>query len=174
MEHLQRASRRFRILLWIFIVGVPLLNLLYWASFNHLPDGLLADLPAAAIQPLSGLSLSLAFVVSLLPVGVALYGLITLEALFKLYQKGIVFSQQNVRLFRRLGFVLLTWVAANALFTPLISVVITFNNPPGSRELVAQFGVLDLSTLVIGAVVLLLSWVMNEGHKLEDEQAHTI
>ena len=174
MAHLQTASRRFRILLWALIVFVPLLNLLYWASFNHLPDGLIADLPASPMQPLSVASLSLAFLVSLLPVGVALYGLMILESLFKLYEKGIVFSQQNVRFFRRLGYTLLAWVAANALFTPLISVVITFNNPPGSRELVAQFGVLDFSTLVIGAVVLLLSWVMNEGRKLEDEQAHTI
>ena len=40
--------------------------------------------------------------------------------------------------------------------------------------MVAQFGASDVGTLIIGAVVLLVSWVMKEASKLEDEQAHTV
>ena len=156
------------------MVAIPTFDFFYWAFFNHLPEGLLADLPVAPAQPLSSLSLSLAFLVSLLPVSVALYGVAALGALFKLYENGIIFAAENVKYFRRLGYALMAWVMANALFTPLISLVITFGNPPGERVVVAEFGVLDASILAIGSVVLLVSWVMNEGRKLEDEQAHTV
>jgi hypothetical protein len=119
-------------------------------------------------------SLSLAFLASLLPVSVAVYGLGTLRSLFKLYENGIMFSSDNVRYFHRLGYVCIAWVIANAVFTTLISAIITFGNPPGERAIVAQFGTSDMANLIIGAIVLLISWVMDEGRKLEDEQAHTI
>jgi len=69
---------------------------------------------------------------------------------------------------------LISWVVANLLFVVLISIVLTFNNAPGDRMMVAQFGISDIGTLIIGAVVVLLSWVMSEASKLEDEQAHTV
>ncbi|NNE83230.1 MAG: DUF2975 domain-containing protein [Alphaproteobacteria bacterium] len=174
MNHIQRASRRYRVLFTVLIIGVPVFDLLYWASFNHLPEGFLTDLPVLPTQQLSVLSLALAFLVSLLPVSVAVYGLVTLKALFRLYEGGIIFSADNVKYFRRLGYSFIAWVVANTVFTPLISVVVTFANPPGQRVLSAQFGVLDIATLLIGGVVLLISWVMNEGRKLEDEIAHTV
>jgi hypothetical protein len=156
------------------MVCVPVFHLLYGAFFNHLPEGLLADLPVVPAQKLSFLSLTLAFFVSLLPLSVALYGLITLSTLFKLYENGIIFSADNVRYFRRLGYVFLFWVMANAAFTPLVSFILTFVNPPGERAMVAKFGISDISSLIIGAVVLLISWVMNEGRRFEDEQAYTV
>ncbi len=171
---IRRTSQRYRLLFNALIVCVPVLDLLFWASFNHLPEGLTSGLPVAPLQKLSALSLALAFLVSLLPTGVAVYGLITLRALFRFYESGIVFSADTVRYFRRLGYVLIAWVIANAAFTPLISIVLSFTNPPGQRAMVAQFDILDITTLLIGGVVLSISWVMNEGRKLEDEQAHTV
>jgi len=174
MHHIQRVSQRYRLLFTGLIVGVPVFDLLYWAFLNHLPDGLLANLPIVPGRDLSILSLSLACLASLIPVSVAVYGLFTLRSLFRLYENAIIFSVDNVRCFRRLGYTLIAWVIASAVFTPLISIAMTFTNPPGERVLVAKFGVLDFSTLIIGGIVLLVSWVMNEGRKLEDEQAHTI
>jgi len=174
LNHIQRTSRRYRILFNILIVGVPVIDLLYWTFFNHLPDGLVATLPVARTVELSAGALMLAFLVSLLPVGAAMYGLLTLRSLFGLYEKAIIFSAENVKYFRRLGYALIAWVLANALFTPLISTIITFSNAPGERMVVAQLGVFDVSTLLIGCVILLVSWVMDEGRKIEDEQAHTV
>ncbi len=64
---------------------IPLLNVLYWVFFNHLPAGLIADLPA-----------------------------------------------------------------------------------------VAQFGFLDPFALISGAIVVLISWIMEEGYRLENEQVYTV
>jgi len=103
-----------------------------------------------------------------------MFGMVTLTKLFKLYENAIVFAAENVKYVRRLGYILICWVIASAVFTTLISIVISFANPPGQRMMIAEFQISDLSTLLIGAIVILISWVMEEGRKLEDETAHTI
>jgi hypothetical protein len=142
--------------------------------FNHLPSGLVTDLPVVASQALSLPTLLLAFLVSLIPVSVAIFGLIALKDLFSLYEKAIFFTAENVKCFRRLGTSLISWVVANLIFVTAISAVISFNNAPGERVIVAQFGVTDIAMLLIGFVVVLVSWVMDEAVKLEDEHAYTV
>jgi hypothetical protein len=148
--------------------------MLYWLFFNSLPEGLLIGLPAKADYELSHMSLLLGFFVSLIPAGVAMYAMTTLAKLFRLYEDAVFFSRENVLLFRRLGYALVSWVVASMAFTTLISMVLTFGNSPGKRLVVAEFGVSEFSTLIIGFIVLLISWVMNEGRKLQDEQACTV
>jgi Protein of unknown function (DUF2975) len=174
MHRIQRLSGIFRLLFTALIICIPVLSLLYWLFFNDLPKGFTNELPVVASQTLPLSSIALAILVSLIPMSVVIYGLLTLKELFKLYERGIVFSTKNVSCFRRLGYTLIAWVLANMIFVTLISVVISFNNPPGERTMVIGFGSSDLATLIIGAVVILISWVMHEASRLEDEQAFTI
>jgi len=174
IDRIQRVSRKFRLLFSALIFCIPITILMYWLFFNHLPIGFKAELPVVVNQALPFKTLLLAFLVSLIPASVAIYGIINLKELFKLYEKATVFSERNVRCFRRLGYTLIYWVVANLIFVILMSTVLTFNNSQGERMMVAQFGISDFGTLIIGAVVVLVSWVMNEASKLEDEQAHTV
>jgi Protein of unknown function (DUF2975) len=174
LNRIQRVSGTFRLLFTVLIFCIPVATLMYWLLFNYLPVGLTAELPVVVNQALPLKTLLLAFLVSLIPASVAIYGIINLKELFILYEKAIVFSERNVKCFRRLGYTLIYWVVANLIFVMLISIVLTFNNSPGDRMMVAQFGISDIGTLIIGAVVVLVSWVMNEASKLEDEQAHTV
>lgn len=174
IKRIQRVSGTFRLLFTVLIFLIPAVTLTYWMFFNYLPAGFTAELPVAVSQTLPLKTLLLAFSVSLIPVSVAVYAAINLKELFKLYERGIVFSEQNVNYVRRLGYALMSWVVANLLFVVLISIVLTFNNMPGERIIAAQFGVSDVGTLIIGAVVLLVSWVMKEASKLESELAHTV
>lgn len=170
---IQRISSRFSILFRWMAIATPLLTLLYWVFFNHLPEGMqpLTPYPTATIVWQTA---TLAFLISLLPGSVAIAGLLTLTRLFRLYEKAIYFTHENVRLFRRLGILLMLWVVANLLYTTLLSVVMTINNSAGERMVVASFDYSDLAILLIGAVVILISWIMEEGRKLEEEQAHTV
>ncbi len=174
MSRIQRVSGKFRWLFAVLIICTPLFMLLYWLFFNYLPSGLTTGLPAPVNQSLPLVTLMLAFLVSLIPLSVAIYGLFTLKRLFTLYENAIVFSVKNVQCFRHLGYTLISWVFANMVFVTLVSIVITFNNPPGERIVIAQFGISDIATLIIGAVVVLISWVMKEASKLENEQAYTV
>lgn len=174
INRIQRVSGTFRLLFTVLIFFIPVMTLMYWMLFNYLPAGFTTELPVAVSQDLPFLTLLLAFLVNLIPVSVAVYGAISLRELFKLYERAIVFSERNVNCFRRLGYTLISWVFANLIFVVLISVVLTFNNLPGERVVVAQFGSSDVVTLIIGAIVLLVSWVMEEASRLENEQAHTV
>jgi len=164
---------RFRLFFTVLIILIPALDILYWLSFNHLPDGLF-KLPIVASQELSLQIRLLAILASLIPVSVATFGVFTLVKLFKLYEEAIIFTTENVKHFRTLGYVLIYWVFAKMIYITLISAIISFSNPPGQRMLVAQFELPDISALIIGAIVVLISWIMDEGRKLEDEQAHTV
>jgi len=150
------------------------ITLTYWLFFNSLPEGLIVGLPVAVNQPLPLQTLLIAMLVSLLPMAVAIYGVVNLRGLFSLYERAIIFSEHNVNYFRRLGYALIMWVAANFLFVVMISIALTFNNAPGERLVVAEFDVSDALTLIIAAVILLISWVMKEGARLKDEQAYTV
>jgi len=174
MQRIQRVSKKFRVLFAVLSLCIPILVLLYWLLFNHLPAGFIMQLPVAVKSSLPMGTLVMAFFVSLIPTSVAIYGLINLNRLFRLYEQAIVFSEQNVLYFRRIGYTLIYWVVANQLFTVLISLTLTFNNPPGERMLVAQLAISDIGSLIIGGVVVLVSWVMNEATKMEHEQAYTV
>ncbi len=173
-HHIQRVSRKYIVLFNALLVIVPVAGLLYWVFFNQLPDVLLNDLPAAPSQSLSVLQLVLGAMVTLLPLGVVIYGVKTLKGLFTLYADGVIFADENVKYFRQLGYTFIAWVIATTLFTPLISLVVSFANPVGQRSLVVGFEIMDIFTLIIAGIVLIIAWVMNEGRKLEDEQAHTV
>jgi len=174
INRIQRVSRYFRLLFTVLIFCTPLITLMYWLFFNNLPVGFKTDLPVVIDQVLPLKTLLLAFLVSLIPASVAVYGLTKLKELFKLYEKAIVFSKKNVECFHNLGYTLIYWVIANFIFVALISLALTFNNASGERVIVARFGISDISTLIIGAVVILVSWVMGEASKLEEEQALTV
>ena len=174
ITRLQRMSKNFRLLFTALIFVIPVADLLYWIYFNQLSDGFTSGLPAVPYQALSLLSLTLAFFASLIPLSVAVYGIATLRKLFGLYENGIVFSEENVALFRKLGYAMIAWVFANLIFVPLISIILTFENPAGQRMLTIGFDVSDLAALIIGAIIVLISRVMDEGRKLEDEQMHTV
>ena len=171
---IQAVSRKLRLLFSIMIYGVPIITILYWLLFNHLPNDLIGRLPAINNSALPMMSIVLAIVVSFIPVSVVTVGLITLKKLFSLYENAVVFSIENVICFRRLGYTLISLVFANAVFITLISLVLSFNNPVGERVIVAEFGVSDIATILIGLVVVIISWVMKEASKMEYEQAHTV
>lgn len=174
IRQFQHVCRRYVTVLNAVIAAIPVAALLYWALFNRLPDWMLAELPVRPTLDLSNSMLLLGFLVSLLPISVALYALVTLKELFQLYARGIMFSVENVQQFRRLGFSLFAWVIAVTLFAPLISIVMSLSSSLPDRQIVAQIGIVDVLTLAIGGIFLIISWVMNEGRKMEDEQAHTI
>lgn len=174
MHHIKRVSRKYILLFNALLVVVPVAGLFYWALFNRLPVELHSDLPVMPSRDLTIIQLVLGALVSLLPIGVIIYGLVTLKGLFRLYADGIIFANENVKYFRQLGYTFIAWVIAATLFTPLISMVVSFTNPVGQRELVVGFELIDIFTLIIAGIVLIIAWVMNEGRKLEDEQAHTV
>jgi len=174
ISSIQNVSSKFRLLFSALIYTIPLVIFLYWLFFNHMPAVLIIELPIAIKQKLPNTTLILAFLVSLIPASVAIYGVINLKELFTNYEKAIIFSKKNIKHIRCLGYTLMCWVSAKLIFVMLISIVLTFNNPPGERMMVAQFDYANIGTLIIGATIVLFSLVMKEASQLKHDQMYTI
>ena len=114
------------------------------------------------------------FLNSLLPLAAEVFAIVTIMRLLKLYREGIIFSAAHVLLFKRLGQALICYGITGILHTTGLGLVMTMNNPPGQRMLTLGMGSDDISLFVVAAVVLMLSWVMDEGRKQAEEQALTV
>jgi hypothetical protein len=181
----QKISHMARLLKWI-VVGLmgflPLLTAAYWMldgfpGLTVFQVRMIPYLGEAYIPALSQLSPPVkfsAFLVTLIPVGVAMLALDALRRLFTYYERLEIFSQNCVRCIRRFGWMLLVGQIIHPFYCGLISLVLTSGNPPGHRMLVVSIGLLQMGILAIAAAILLISWVMEEGRKLYEEQAATI
>jgi hypothetical protein len=191
ISRIQNVSHKFRLFFTFWLVCTPILYILYWTFFNDLPVITRSGgLPPTIVIPrlfvrVSGLSpqivsqnlsvkfRSIAFIVSLIPMSIDITALLTLVKLFKLYENGKIFTIANVKCFRRLGYILIIWAFASVLYDMIISGILT-HIPIKWFFFGISLRSADLTTLIIGGIVLLISWVMNEGCKLEEEQALTI
>ena len=113
----------------------------------------------------------LGFMISLLPLSVLLYISTLLIQLFKNYEQTAFFTLGNAKLIRKLGFSLYLWAASNIIFKTLLSLVLTMNNPPHAKLLSINITGMDIQSIVIGSIVILLSWVMIEAQKIAEDNA---
>jgi hypothetical protein len=166
-EKLRKASS---LLLWI----TPALCALYWACFNELPEVMKAQPGIPGQAELTVLNKVLCFMATMVPAGVAMHGFAVLRGLFGLYATGEIFSERNVACYRKLGSTLLYWAGAVFVHTSLISLAVSVGMPKGQRHLTIAGGPIELAALFAGAVALVVSWVMDEARRIEEEQSLTI
>lgn len=170
-ERIRRASRRLRYLLLVVFYSMPVINALVWLSMNSFPEDIYSNmLPHYVIMPLPVYTRILGFLVVMIPTGVAMAGLHYLMNLFKLYEKGEIFQPANVLCFRNLSWVLIWWFLAGVIHRSLLTLAITLHNPPGQRRISLDLSSADLTALLIGGVLAVIAWVMEEGRKLQEDQ----
>ena len=174
---IQKVSEKFYLFFTILIVLMPLYNILFWMFINYLPETLITvnttPVPLANYE----LPLTIRFIgllASFLPLSARIYGIVNLRRIFALYRKNIIFSYAHVECFRKSGVALILWMVAGMVYKSISGVLLTLGNPPGQRVLKVEFSSADFTALVIGLLILVISWVMEEARKLEEEQALTI
>lgn len=177
MNKIGRISYRFSLLFKVLFILYPLFTLAIWFGLITLPQGYCAILKLPQEIKLETVPLNLriyAGLVHLIPTVVVMCSFYFLIKLFQLYAKNIMFSPQNVILIRKIGFTLLFQVIAGILIQPILTGILTSHAAKGERIVAIGFGSDDLSTLIIGGMVVLISWIMEEGRKLEEETTLTI
>jgi hypothetical protein len=175
IEKIRTLSRRFKRLCTVLLWLIPLSLAAYWLFFNQLPEMVVAESFAAYVSRTQPLYVRvLAFLAGMIPAGALMYAVSGLRRLFELYMEGRIFSGENVRSFRRIGYALIWWAGASFLHTPISSVLMTLVNDPGKHMLALSISSDQALSLLLGGVVLLVSWVMDEGRKLEEERSLTI
>jgi len=174
-ERIQQASKRLHTLLLIIFWIMPVITAVVWLFMNRLPETMYRNmLPYFVSVPLPLSARLMGFVVVMIPTGVAMFGLYYLMRLFQLYEQGQIFRLDNVRCFKKLSRVLIWWFVAGIVHKSLLSVALTLHNPPGQRMITLELGSPDLTALLVGGILAVIAWVMEEGRKLQEDQDLTV
>lgn len=155
------------------IVSIPLALAAFWAfvSPEAIRDIRGLGYDVAALPPLFRL---LAFLASMIPGAIGVYGLIALRRLFDAYRTGAIFAAGNALNLRTFAVSVVASVVAKTLVGPALSVIVSWHNPPGTRVLAVSFRSEDLQALFIGCLFLVVAWIMAEAQRLAEDNAQII
>lgn len=181
MNKIQRVSMFFRVLFQVLFVTLPVLELIGWTTapeplsfFAHIVEFSVIPNSYPILHTLSNTERMMGFMLDLTTVSIELVTLYFLIKLFRLYEAGEIFSLNNVRYIRNIGYALL----AGQLFSPvhqlLMGLVLTLNNPHGHRFIAVTFKQNNVGILLMSLLVILVSWIMAEGCRLREEQLLTV
>lgn len=172
---IERVSRMLSLAALALVWFTPLLLATYWWFFNDFPAVMKAQLPLPPGRAdLPAVNRFFCLLAGTLPAGAAMYGFAALRRLFALYASGEVFSRRNVRCYHRLGRTLLFWAGAMVVHTTLLSLAMSLGMPPGQRHVVVGFGGAECMAVLAGLAALVISWVMDEARRIDEDQALTI
>ena len=73
-----------------------------------------------------------------------------------------VFSEENIFCYKRLGKLLFLLACVNFICEGLMSAALTFQNPTGERVLSLSLGMPQIFPILIGLVIIGVSYVMEE------------
>lgn len=174
MNPVSKLSHRMH---WVFKIGLvtlPIVTVIYWSFFEAFNEwGTNLSNTPYELMVVTQKSQFLGFLASLLPVINVMIGFYLFKNLFANYSKGQVFTLTNVKLYKNIGWTLLCLALTENVFDSLISIIMTMDRPEG---VMLAFGVCStqLSYLLAGLTVILISHVMQEAYQLEDDAKHTI
>lgn len=182
MEKIQKVSLFFRILFQIAFVALPIFLIAFWIKgphhtapwqglgmdFSFLPKGV------EVLHTLTPMEKFYGFLISLIPNGIDMIVLYFLIKLFRLYEKAEIFSINNVRYLRNIGYALLIGELLSPIYQSLISFAMTWNNGHGHRYITITLDGTNIGIMLLALFIILISWIMAEGCKLREEQQLTI
>ncbi|MBI9079390.1 MAG: DUF2975 domain-containing protein [Pseudodesulfovibrio sp.] len=110
----------------------------------------------------------------MVPGAAIMYVYWTLSRLFDLYARGVFFGKENVSCYRAIGYGL---ICQQLLFTVeevLQTFFLTMHNLEGEKIISISFDDTNASLLVVGLMIILISRIMDEGRKIQEEQSLTV
>jgi hypothetical protein len=108
---------------------------------------------------------------SLLPLGIVLLGLLRLWQLFGEYACARVFSHRALVSLRGFARCMLVMGFVAPLYGAVLSVLVTMDRAPGTRELNLQFDFDNYAMILLGAVMLAIASVMAEAARVAEDNA---
>lgn len=158
------------------IVILPIAVAISW----FLPEGMILGLPnnlggqMHIENPLQFWQRLAGCVIVLAVLGLELIGLWHVKKCFQSFAEGKFFNSSVIdRLYRfsawTLGFVIASFVAV-----PALSVLLTFHNAPGHRQLIVGISSEQIFTLLIAGAVWLIAAVMSHANALAEENAQFV
>lgn len=176
MDRIRKISRFCQICFLIIFCLLPVSVTLFWIFINELHAAygyvvflnaskkieLFTNWPITLNMKVVGLIGELIYVCVLM----AIFYFLT--KLFGLYSRGHIFTRENVRYIRLIGYAFI-WKPILTLPTYwILSYAMYMNNPVSIKTTYSYF---DSNDILIGLIIIIVSWVMDEGRKLQEEQS---
>ncbi|MCX7344061.1 MAG: DUF2975 domain-containing protein [Proteobacteria bacterium] len=188
MEKIQKLSCTLKKIFQILAIASPILICLQWLLIDWQPVKTLVQMSMIlkpVITPeglvnfaeiaMSSTSKLVALFGNLLGATPYILGYILLHKLFSNYQHGQIFNKSNPAIFQKLGrLILINGILIIPLKEGLMVVAATLNSPPGHRYLTLSFGTPNLEATLCGLLVIVISWVMQEGQAIQEENQLTV
>ncbi len=177
MSKIKKVSKLFNLLLTGLLIILPIYYILYWLFINSLSESLIN----MNIEPIPECSNTLSvnlqiigFISSLLPLSALIYGIIHIKKLFLFYKEGIIFSLEQVKLFKKISKALALWILFSIVYESIKSIIFSWNNPVGEGIVTISLNANQIGILIISIVILVIAWIMDEGRVLSEENKLTI
>lgn len=182
MNRIMRLSKILQTCFWIWFALMPLIEVLYWSmdglrflepiyNFNPIP------IANEAVKPLAEMSFStkmMGMAVSFIPVLIDMFAIYSLIRLFKLFSANEFFTSKTVFWIRRSSLFLLANQLIHPIYIAILSLVLTIQNPPGQRMISVGIGNEQFTLIIVALTILLVSWIMDEGRKINEDLQGTV
>lgn len=195
MDRIKLVSIFFRVVFQIIFIALPILLIISWIyapnelvllagviKLNAIPatySGMhIYDVQGvtdkAILHTLTVNEKVLGCLVSAIPMMIKMFIFYCLIKLFKLYERGEIFSLGLVKYIHNIGCALLVSQLLEPFYQFAMGYVLTINNPPHYRYAAITLDQNNIGVLLIALLVMLISWIMAEGCKLNEEQQLTV
>ena len=156
------------------LLTLPVLIGIYWATAGEETLGIQWLGRSDVVRGLTSWHRLAGGILMLLMAVPILWGIFRLWQLFRLFATGQLFVRSSVQTLRALAWALISFEVASILVQPLLAMVLTASNPVGERYIAIGVSSGSVMALVIGGVLRVLAWVMDEARKLEEDLAGTV
>jgi hypothetical protein len=171
LKRIKIASRILKVLFLLYFACAG-----YFLPFVHkMPDGVWL-VPGGAYATIQDIPLISKLVIGL-GAGLILAATITCYQLLSLYEKGIIFSARNVQLLGRVGCLALGYGLLKAWGPALFSAWHQWINSTSllsNSFLWGFYGLLSSPWIIGGLFLIVVSRIMDEGRKIQEEQELTV
>jgi len=170
-----RLERLSRAMQWVTTIGIGVTaigTLLAVAIPQWGRNLLLARLgETGAKLPLTVTDQIVAGVIVAVPVGIMIWGLLHVRALFRDFAGGRVFTAAAARHLQQFGVAVLIQGPLGPITATALGLALSMGNPPGQRYLVLTLSIHDYFAIIIGGALIAVAAVMREATRLADENA---
>lgn len=173
MKRIRRVSGIMKGVCTIGIAAIPVATAIFWAA---VPPETVQALPGVTydIASLPPVTRALAFLVTMIPGAIGMYGLAALRRLFDAYRQGAIFAAGNALYLRAFAVSVVAGAITKMAIVPVLSVVLSWHNPPGGRALAIAVSSDDIGALFAGLLFLVVAWIMAEAQRLADDNAQIV
>ena len=184
MQNIKSASHClslfFRFLCWMFPIAV------FYMMYFHINMLMMSILNATQSSLSNGsvkfLSLSqftythqcAILAIQAIPIGITVFIFHQLSKLFRLYEQGYLFEEENIRLIRSISVFMIIGELIQLIYQPMMTLALTMNNPVGERFISISIGTSNVSTLMTGIIIFVASWIVKEAQQLKSDAQLTI